>query len=179
MTISVRNLAWLRNLTVPGAPSFAARMSEIVSDLMGGTNTLEQQTNSNLAGSPAPPPEPNALQIIPHPQGVQFQISHNSDFYQGIKYEIDCSSKGVTHSYDVGSSRNGILPVGALTAEYQVRALYPTGVSSSPVRFPGPITGGTGSHDLLPSQGSGTTRPGQPPGFGGPYRGTLPPKRTL
>jgi hypothetical protein len=175
--ISVRNLAWLRSLSLPDMPDFGSRMNEIVSDLMGGTNTLEQQTNSNLNGTPAPPPAPDALSIVPHPQGVQFSISHNADFYQGITYEIDATAGGITHTHDVGTSRNGILPVGNLTATYQVRARYPTGASTRAVPFSGSVAGGSGSPTLLPSQGAGTTRAGQPPGFGGPYRGSKPPIR--
>ncbi len=178
MTWPPRNLDWLRSLKIDGIPEFGGRMNELISDLVSASGTLEQQGNLNLNGNPAPPPLPDNFQVVPHPQGVQFSITHNADFYQGAQYEIDCSSSGITHTYDVGTSRNGILPVGNLAAKYQVRTRYPNGVSSRAVVFPDQVTGGTGSTTLLPSQSAGTTKPGQPPGSGGPYRGSKPPVRS-
>lgn len=185
MSLPLRNLDWLRTLKVEGKPEVGQRLYEMFSDVRAGVGTLEQQTNSNLAGTPSAPPGPDALNVVPHPQGVEFAITHNADFYQGIKYEIDASANGTTHSYDVGSSRNGFLPVGPLTATYRVRALYPNGQSSSPVAHGGPVpktvVGASVSRvAMLPGQGSGTTRQGQPPGFGGPFRSSngAPPVRT-
>jgi hypothetical protein len=177
MTVQLRNLDWLRSVKLDGYPDFGAHLCESLADLRTGLGTIEQQGNFNLQGNPAPPPLPDGLTIVPHPQGVQFSISHSADFYQGIQYEIDARAGNVTHTYDVGTSRNGILPVGQLTASYQVRARYPNGVSTSPVVYAKTITGGSGSPELLPSQGAGTTKAGQPPGFGGPYRGSRPPVR--
>lgn len=179
--ISIRNLAWLRGVKIPDHPGFGQRLYEMFADTASGINTLEQQTNSNLSGTPGAPPAPDGLTVVPHPQGVEFAIQHSGDFYQGLKYEIDCTSQGQTHSYDVGSSRNGFLPVGPLEATYQVRALYPTGQSSRPVVCGSPATVVRGASvsrvAMLPGQGSGTTKQGQPPGFGGAYRGSTPPVR--
>ena len=177
MSLQVRNLSWLRSLKVDGVPDFGARMHELISDVIQGSNTLEQQTNSSFTGDPAPPPPPEALKVVPHPQGVQFAITHQSDFYRGVGYHVDVTSGGVTHTYDVGNSRNGVLPVGNLAAEYKVRASYATGQSSLPVAHSGVVQGGAGSAGLLPSQAAGTTLPTQPPGYGGPYRGSKPPVR--
>lgn len=177
MSVDVRNLQWLRSLKIDGHPEFGAKLFEALNDVRNHLGTLEQQGNFNLQGTPGAPPQPSSLKVVPHPQGVQFAISHDADFYQGINYEIDATSGGVTHTYDVGASRNGILPVGNLTATYQARARYPNGNSTSPVQHPNPVIGGSGSSDLLPSQGAGTTKASQPPGFGGPYRGNTPPVR--
>jgi hypothetical protein len=178
MPVNIRNLDWLRSLKGGPLPDEAGpRLFEMISDLAKGMNTMEQQGNLNMNGTPAAPPLPDSLTVSPHPQGVQFAISHNADFYQGVQYEIDCTSSGVTHTYDVGSSRNGVLPVGNLTANYQVRVRYPNGTSSSPVVYRNAVIGGSGQAALMPSQGAGTTKAGQPPGFGGPYRGSSPPKR--
>lgn len=178
MPVDARNLDWLRKLSLPDAPEFGARMHELISDMIGNVNTMEQQTNSNMQGTPNPPPAIDQLHITPHPQGVQFRIVHKGDFYQSPNYEIDCKSGGVTHTYDVGTSRNGVLPVGGITANYQVRARYPNSQSTSAAVLRNAVTGGTGTAALLPSEGAGTTRQGQPPGFGGPYRGSRPPVRT-
>jgi hypothetical protein len=176
MTISLRNLDYLRSAK-PTDPGYGTRLYETISDLMKATGTIEQQGNFDASGTPAPPPNPDNLSVVPHPQGVQFAITHNSDFYQGINYEIDAKAGNVTHTYDVGTSRNGVLPVGTLKASYQVRARYPNGASTNPVVALGEVTGGSGKSDLLPSQGAGTTKAGQPPGFGGPFRGSKPPSR--
>ena len=177
MTAQLRNLDWLRTAK-PTDEGYSARLFEALSDVKSGLGTLEQQGNFNLQGTPAAPPTPDALKVVSHPQGVQFSISHNADFYKGIGYKIDATSdSGVTHTYDVGSSRNGVLPVGNLKASYQVRATYPNGLSTPAVRHNKTVVGGGGTSDLLPSQGAGTTRAGQPPGFGGAYRGSKPPAR--
>lgn len=177
MTLNLRNLEWLRSLKLDGHPDFGARLHEMFTDTRNGINTLEQQGNFSLQGTPAAPPMPNGLTVIPHPQGVQFAISHNADFYQGVQYEIDATAGSVTHTYDVGTSRNGILPVGNLNASYQVRARYPNGASTTPVRCPKAVIGGNGNASLLPSQAAGTTKANQAPGFGGPFRGSNPPVR--
>jgi hypothetical protein len=177
VSANIRNLDWLRSLKLDGHPEFGARLHEALTDVKNSLGTLEQQGNFNLQGTPAAPPAPDALKVVSHPQGVQYQIMHNADFYKGATYRIDATAGNVTHTYDVGASRNGILPVGNLKADYQVRTTYPNGASSSAVRHPKTVIGGSGSTELLPSQGAGTTRAGQPPGFGGPYRGSTPPVR--
>jgi len=180
MSLSLRNLDWLRSIKIDGIPAFGQRLYEMFSDVRTGVNTIESQTNSNLNGNPTAPPDPDALTVVPHPQGVEFAIHHNADFYQGIKYEIDATANGTTHSYDVGASRNGFLPVGPLTATYKVRALYPNGQSSNPVSYAKTVVGASvGKVAMLPGQGSGTTRQGQPPGFGGAFRSSTgaPPVR--
>jgi hypothetical protein len=184
MSLDIRNLAWLRGIQIPGTQGFGQRLYESLTDVRSGVNTLEQQTNSNLQGTPTAPPQPDGLTVVPHPQGVEFSIQHEAEFYQGLKYEIDCTAQGQTHSYDVGSSRNGFLPVGPLEGTYQVRSLYPTGQSSAPVVFGSPAKVVRGASvdrvAMLPGHGSGTTKQGQPPGFGGPYRSSTgkPPSRT-
>lgn len=186
MSLSVRNLAWLRKLDVPGVPSFGARMHEIVNDLIGGTNTLEQQGNFSLSGHPPPPPQPDGITVVPHPQGVDVSIQHSGNFYQGVQYQVDHADNPAfqgARTVDLGQSRNAVIPVGPWSGYYQVRALYPNGQSTAPVIFGGHapkiVHGGSVSvASLLPSEGCGTTRPGQPPGFGGAYRGNVPPGRT-
>lgn len=179
MTLDIRNLDWLRKIKVEGVPDFGQRMYEILSDTKRGVETIEQQGNFSCNGTPSAPPQPDGLKIMPHPSGIQFAIKHDGEFYQGIQYEIDATSSGVTHTYDVGSSRNGVLPVGNLAASYQVRARYPNGQSSPAFRLGNPVTGGGGSAALLPSEGAGTTRRGQPPGFGSSFRSSngAPPVR--
>jgi hypothetical protein len=176
--MSVRNLDEIRGWTTAEIPNMGTRLVQTLQDLIRQDRLLEQQTNGNLEGNPTPPPMPESLTVVPHPNGVQYAIQHEGDFYQGVKYEIDYTSNGVTHTHDAGSSRNGFIPNGAITASYAVRTLYPSGLSSTPRALANPVTGGTGSYDLLPGQGSGTTRASQPPGFGGTFRGNSPPVRS-
>ena len=185
MTLSIRNLDWLRTLKIPDNPTAGQRLYEVVSDIQKGVNVLESQTNSDLQGQPGAPPQPQQLTVVPHPQGVEFAIRHEGEFYQGINYEIDHTANGQTHSYSVGASRNGFLPVGPTVGTYQVRALYPNGKSSTPVVYGGiqaKVVHGASVREvaMLPGQGSGTTRQGQPPGFGGAFRSVsgAPPVRS-
>lgn len=177
MPANAPNLDWVRSLKLEGHPEFGSKLFDLLRSYKGNLDQLEQQGNFNLQGTPTAPPAPSNFRVVPHPQGVQYSITHDADFYQGVTYEIDASSAGVTHTYDVGTSRNGVLPVGNLSASYQVRARYPSGASTSPVQHPVPVLGGGGTPALLPSQGAGTTKGSQPPGFGGPYRGNTPPVR--
>lgn len=175
MSLNLRNLDWVRTLKLPDQPGFGQRLYELVSDIRSGVNTIESQGNFNVSGYPGPPPTPQELNVVPHPQGVEFSIKHEGDFYQGIQYEIDHTANGQTHSYSVGASRNGFLPVGPTVGTYQVRALYPNGQSSAPVVYGGPtpktVAGASvKTVAMLPGQGSGTTRQGQPPGFGKAFR---------
>jgi len=185
MSFDIRNLDWLRTVKIPDNPTFGQRLYEMMADIQRNGNTLEQQGNFSLNGRPGPPPTPQELTVVPHPQGVEFAIRHEGEFYQGIQYEIDHTANGQTHTYSVGGSRNGFLPVGPTNGTYQVRALYPNGQSSPPVAYGGPaakmVRGASVSHvQMLPGQGSGTTRQGQPPGFGAAFRSAngAPPVRS-
>ena len=69
MTLSLRNLDWLRSVKIDGNPSFGQRLYEMMTDIRGGVNTLEQQGNFDLSGTPGAPPQPQELTVVPHPQG--------------------------------------------------------------------------------------------------------------
>src|ERR1700733_549848 len=86
--MSVRNLSTIRNWSTPEIPDLGARLHETIQDMIKQDRLLEQQTNGNLEGNPTPPPKPQSLTITPHPQGVQFSIQHEGNFYQGISYHI-------------------------------------------------------------------------------------------
>lgn len=185
MSFNIRNLDWVRSVKLADNPTFGHRLYEMFSDVQKNGNTLEQQGNFDIQGHPGAPPQPQELTVVPHPQGVEFAIRHEGEFYQGIQYEIDHTASGQTHSYAVGASRNGFLPVGPTAGTYQVRALYPNGKSSTPVVYGGiqPKTvygASTKTVAMLPGQRSGTTRQAQPPGFGGAFRSAsgAPPVRS-
>ena len=168
MTLSLRNLDWLRRLEIPGVQAAGARFHELISDMKKGVETMEQQTSSNMNGTPAAPPAIQNFTVQPHENGVEFAITHTGEMYRGVHYLIDHSETPHfqnARSVDVGETRNGFIPVGPRTLYYQVRAKYPWSDSTSPVfhgvSSPASVTGGTASIALLPSQGCGTAKPGR------------------
>jgi hypothetical protein len=188
MSFDISNLDWLRTVKIPNDPNFGQRLYQMFKDVQRNGNVLEQQTNSDCSGYPGPPPKPDAINVIPHPQGVDVSIQHEGEFYQGIRYHVDYADNpqfNGARTHDLGQSRNGVIPLGKWNGYYQVRALYPNGKSSIPVVFGGPtpkiVNGGSVSRvALLPTQAAGTTRPGQPPGFGAAFRSATgaPPVRS-
>lgn len=186
MSAALKNLDWVRKLQIPGVENAGARFHELFDSIRTNFNTLESQTNSNLQGNPGPPPAIDGFTVSPHPSGVDISIQHNGEFYRGVNYEVDYADNPHfqgARTQHIGQSRNAIIPVGPWNGFYQVRASYPTGQSTTPVIFGGPtpqmVRGGSVSQvNFLPSEGAGTTRPGQPPGFGSQYRGSVPPKRS-
>lgn len=177
MSMSIRNLDWLRRVKVPGVDNFGSRMYELISDVKSSSETMEQQTNSNMNGTPAAPPAIQNFVVQPHENGVEYAITHNGDIYRGCHYLIDWSESPHfqnARTVDVGEGRNGFFPCGPKTLYYQIRAKYPWSDSTSPVfhgvSTPQAVTGGTASTSLLPSQGAGTALPGQPPQSQPAYR---------
>lgn len=178
--ITIRNLAWLRGIK-DFPRDFSSRMSEILTDVQKGFNTVEQQTGADFGGNPQAPPAIQAVHAQPHEHGVEVSIQHSADFYRGIGYYVDWAEnsnmQGARTTY-FGESRNGVIPTGNRQVWLQVRAKYPWSDSTMPVAHPTPVTGGIASSTLLPTQGSGTAFAHQPPHLQPPYRGTVPPTRT-
>lgn len=185
MSLNVRNLAWLRSVKVEGIPDFGARLFETVSDIARGVDTLEQQTNSNLNGNPAPPPPLQGVTVTPSEAGVHISIAHEGEFYRGIEYHAEyADNPHFTNPFPVhmGPAREMDVATGSRTLYWRAFAQYQTGSLTSPVYHggstPSPVTGGSSS-TLGSSQGSGTGRPGQGlQGYGAlPWRGSKPPIR--
>lgn len=185
MSLSVRNLAWLRSLKIEGVPDAGARLHEIVQDLMKGTNTLEQQTNSNLDGVPAPPPRLQAMTVTPTSVGHHVSINHGASFYRGIYYHVETSDNAhFSNPFPAysGPAREIDLATGAQKLYFRSFASYQNSDNTTTIfhggSVPQPVTGGTHVPRGV-SQGSGTGRPGEGvSGFGTlQYRGNNPPER--
>lgn len=185
MSITVRNLDWLRSLKLDGVPEFGARMKELVSDLAGGINVLEQQTNSNLDGIPAPPPRLQAVTVTATGVGHHVSINHGADFYRGVYYHVESADNphfsNPFPAYS-GPAREIDLATGSQKLYFRAFASYQNSNNTSTIfhggATPQPVTGGT----AVPrgtSQGGGTGRPGEGiAGFGpAQYRGSKPPAR--
>lgn len=185
MTLNVRNLEWLRGQK-EWTPETGARLHEMMTDMLKGHNILEQQTNSNFNGEPAPPPAIQRMSVTPTEVGHHVSITHEGDFYRGIHYHVEASDNPhFTNPYPVytGPAREMDLATGSKTLYFQAFASYGNSGNTSTVyhggSVPQPVKGGTIGR-AGPSQGSGTGRPGQgQSGFGPiPWRGNNPPVRS-
>jgi hypothetical protein len=189
MAMSIRNLDWLRRLKIPGVDSAGARLFEIISDVKRGSETLEQQTNGNMNGNPSAPPGLQGMTVAPHENGFDVSIQHDGNYYRGVEYYVDYADNpqfNGARTEHLGQNRNTVLPLGKRSLYFQARAAYPWSDSTTPVYHggstPQPVLGGTQQTSLLPSQGCGTARPGQPTQGPGqePFRSTngAPPVRS-
>jgi hypothetical protein len=184
MTLSVRNLQWIRQAK-PTDDGYSARLYECLSDIVGGTNTLESQTNSNLTGIPAPPPPLQSVTATPTEVGHHISINHGADFYRGAYYHVEAADNPhFTNPFPVysGPAREIDLATGSQKLYFQAFASYQNSNNTSVVfhggTTPQAVTGGSFSPRGI-SQGSGTGRPGEGrSGFGTvSFRGSKPPQR--
>ena len=181
----IRNLDLLRKVSLPEFPDFGARLYEALSDMVTNQNTMAQQGNFNLKGSPTPPPPIQKFTVQPHENGVEFAIDHTGPLYRGCEYFVDYADNAAfrgARTEHVGENRNGVIPVGTRPFFYQVRAKYANSDSTVPVAHGGStplrVRGGSNSAALLPAKGCGTAPAGQPPHLQPPYVGNVPPTRS-
>ena len=167
MTVNIRNLDWLRSVKVDGHPEFGARLSETIRDLITATTNIEQQTNADASGNPAPPPPLQAVTATPTSSGHHISINHGGEFYRGAYYHVEyADNPHFTNPFPAysGPAREIDLATGGQKLYFQAFASYQASGNTSPVYHGGitplPVTGGTivarGT-----SQGGGTGQPGQ------------------
>lgn len=187
MPANLRNLDWLRSVKVEGYPDFGARLFEALNDTRGHLNTLEDQTNSNLNGIPAAPPNIQAVTVTPTAVGHHVTINHGADFYRGLSYHVESADNPhFTNPFPEysGPAREINLATGSQNRYFRAFASYQNS-GNTPIVYhggqtPQPVKGGTvfaGAPQQ--SQGSGTGLPGEGhSGFGTvPFRGSKPPVR--
>jgi hypothetical protein len=179
------NLSWVRSLKLEGHPEFGAKLFELLSSFKGNLDTLEQQTNSNLNGTPAPPPNIESVTVSPTAVGHHISINHGAAFYRGLFYHVESADNPhFTNPYPEysGPAREINLATGPRRLYFQVFASYQNSGNTRVIFHgganPQSVIGGT-AYQPAPSQGGGTSRPGEGrAGFGAvPYRGNLPPTR--
>lgn len=181
-----RNLDWLRTLDLTKPPAdFGPRMYELVKDLNRNDETLETQTNSNLAGIPSAPPPLQAVTVTPTSVGHHVSINHGGEYYRGLYYHVESADNPhFTNPFPAysGPAREIDLATGNQALYFQAFASYQNSANTDPVFHggitPAPVTGGTNVARGT-SQGSGTGRPGMGrSGFGPvPFLGPRPPQR--
>lgn len=186
MPITIRNLDWLRSLKLEGHPDFGARLHEALTDVRGGVDTLEQQTNSSLNGIPAPPPNLQAVTVTSTAAGHHVSINHGAEFYRGAHYHIESSDNPhFTNPFPeyTGPAREINLATGPRNLHFRAFVSY-LNSDNSPMVYHGvgrsqAVLGGVHTPIVHQSQGSGTGRPGEGhSGFGTvPFRGSKPPVR--
>lgn len=181
------NLDWVRSLKGSALPEdFGVKLYQLLRGMNENDETLEQQTNSNLAGTPQPPPRLQAVTATPTTSGHHISINHGGEFYRGAYYHVEyANNPHFTNPFPAytGPAREIDLATGNQKLYFQAFASYANSDNTSPVfhggSTPQPVTGGTAG-TLGTSQGSGTGQPGSGrSGFGPtPYRGSKPPVRS-
>jgi hypothetical protein len=189
MSMTARNLDWLRSVKVEGVPGFGARLHECVTDIINGVQNIEQQTNTNASGTPAAPPPIDSVTVTPTSVGHHVSIQHGAEFYRGAHYHVEyADNPAFTNPFPAysGPAREIDLATGNKTLYVRAFPSYNNTGNAEPAyhggAIPLPVTGGTaGNHLVNTSQGSGTGQPGQGlQGFGqAPFRSVTgaPPTR--
>jgi hypothetical protein len=191
--MAIRNINFFRQLPEGiSMQEFGTRLYEALSDVQQHQNNIAGQTNSNITGPPAPPPQIDKLQVTGQNGIFHLQIHHAENFYRGVNYHVEYADNPQfqnPRSIDLGASREETRFLGNGSYYWRAAAAY----SSSPANnwvyhggtVPQPVDGGggIGGPAYLPPQGSGTGSPGE--GLSGPgpvaFRSPngVPPKRAL
>jgi hypothetical protein len=178
MSVTIRNLAWLRNVKVEGHPEFGVKLAEALSDIAQAAGNIEQQTNSNASGrDPVPPAPIGSLMVTGQNGHFNIQIRDDSNVYRGVRYYVEHDSSPSFSNPQVirlGDSRNHNVFLGNVTRYWRAFSSYGASGISRPVVFggtqPTPVQGGgtVGGPAFQASQSSGTGQPGQGPSGPGP-----------
>lgn len=174
--MSIRNLTWLRSISVPGAEDLGSRLYESLSDLDGQHKTLASQVNGNSIGQPIAPPPINGLMVTGQNGHFQIGITDTAPIYRGINYFVEHADNPhfvQPHIIDMGQSRNHSVFLGNVTRYWRAYSSYASSPRSAPSYFgprakPTAVQGGgaVGGPDFLAAQGSGTGAAGE--GLQGP-----------
>lgn len=179
MALSIRNLDYIRSLNSEQFPGFGARLHETLSDLLTSVSNIESQVNGNASGQPTAPPAINGLQVTGANGFLHVALTDNNPVFRGIRYYVEHADNAHFANPQVvplHDARNVTIPVGNQTRFVRAYSAYDSSGPSTPVYHGGasPIAvnggGSNGGPTFLPSQSSGTGKPGQGPQ--GP--GTIP-----
>jgi hypothetical protein len=189
--ITLRNLEYLRSLSLPDFPEFGIKITEALEDLAKGVSNVAQQTNTNPTGKTIAPPQIDALNVTGQNGHFNIQIKdNNQNLYRGVHYYVEYDTSPTfsnPHTIHLGDSRDHNIFLGNGSYYWRAYSAYPGSPPSSAAyhggNFANPVAvqgGGTvGGPMLQASQSSGTGLAGQ--GLVGPgivpFRGPSPPKR--
>lgn len=182
MPLTLKDLDWLKSFAPKESPEFGQKMSELVLQLTGGVNNIEQQGNFNVGGNPTAPNAPNAMNVTARNGYASVAITdQDPSLYRGVSYFVEhADNPQFTNSKteELGATRNlHSLFIGNTTRYFRAYKAYsPTAPSQAVYHgsagVPKAVSGGgiVGPPHEMQSQGSGTGAQGQ--GLQGP--GTLP-----
>lgn len=179
MAITIRNMDYIRSLNSEQLPGIGARLHETITDILTAVGNLEQQVNGNASGQPSAPPSINGIQVSGANGFLHVALTDNNPVFRGIRYYVEHSDSPHFSNPQIvplHDARNVTIPVGNQTRFVRAYSAYDSSGPSAPVYHGGasPIGvnggGSNGGPAFLPSQSSGTGRPGQGPQ--GP--GTIP-----
>jgi len=171
----VRDIAWLKNLKLEGAPDFGTRLHGLLSDMLRGQDNLAMQSNGNTQGQPAAPPPINGLKVTGQNGHFHIAITDQNPIYRGIKYYAEYSTTPNfqnPQAIHMGDSRNHSIFLGNGTYYWRAYSAYAASPASQASYHggaqPQAVSGGgsIGGPAFLPAQGTGTGAPGQ--GLHGP-----------
>ncbi len=193
MPLDLADINWLRSYDGKNHAEFSRRLATILTNVVNGANTMEQQGNFNMTGNPQAPAKVDALSVKGQNGHYTVSIHDNNPNFRGIQYYLEHSSDpnfSNPQKIHIGDPRDHQVFLGKGTRYYRAYSAYPSG-PSSPAVYHGteaqPLGvdagGDIGAPAELPVQGSGTG-PGGPDGGGSgpgpvPFRSTTgkPPLR--
>lgn len=191
MPLSLEDINWLRSYDGTNHAEFSRRLATILTNVVNGANTMEQQTNSNMNGSPIAPPKVDALSV--KGQNGHYSLSihdSNKNIFRGVNYYVEHSedpSFSNPQKIHIGDPRDHTVFLGSGTRYFRAYSAYASSPSSPPTYHGteaqpiGVDAGGSiGPPATLPVQGSGTGPSGPDGGGSGPgpipFRSPVPGK---
>lgn len=173
MSLKIRNLAYLRSTDPSKAGTeYGAKLYEALQDVNTAVSNHLQQTNGNATGEPQPPPSQMGIQVTARDGYMHVAMNDQGPIYRGVQYWVAHADNpnftNAVHTQASGTElRNHTEFIGNQTRYVHAYKSYPWSGPTAPVIHGGaqPIAvrgGGTSPGPLyLPSQGTGTSTPGQ------------------
>ena len=178
MPLDLADINWLRSYDGKNHAEFSRRLATILTNVVNGANTMEQQTNSNMNGEPKAPAKVDALNVKGQNGHYTVSIHDSNPNFRGIQYYLEHSSDpnfSNPQKIHIGDPRDHQVFLGKGTRYFRAYSAYPSG-ASSPAVYHGTETqptgvdagGSIGPPTELPVQGSGTGPSGPDGGGSGP-----------
>lgn len=178
MPLSLEDINWLRSYDGKNHAEFSRRLATILTNVVNGANTMEQQGNFNMTGSPQPPAKVDALTVKGQNGHYAISIHDSNPNFRGINYYVEHSpDPNFTNpqKIHIGDPRDHQVFLGSGKRYFRAYSAYQAS-SSSPAVYHGteaqPIGvdagGDIGGPASLPVQGSGTGPSGPDGGGSGP-----------
>lgn len=179
MPLSLEDINWLRSYDGKNHAEFSRRLATILTNVVNGANTMEQQGNFNMTGSPIAPPKVDALTV--KGQNGHYSLSiqdNNTNLVRGVNYYVEHDTDpNFTNpqKIHIGDPRDHQVFLGSGKRYFRAYSAYQASPSSQTV-YHGTETqpigvdagGDIGPPASLLVQGSGTGPSGPDGGGSGP-----------